>query len=202
MAFGTVCWLYTYQSIYTCNLCCVKNLTSASTGQSRRSAFASQILRAALGTLHTLRVFRFAGYTGVRPHKETHMRVGWSGWSIDASDEWTVTDHPECLTVEISADSALQLSSAHKKSGNVTLKDLHGIVEERVTIWGNSYPAEFGEFHGIVVHYSEDEIQWSRWFLMNKNIILFVTYNGTEQAKAREIEVVRRLLSTLRVEEA
>ncbi len=59
------------------------------------------------------------------------MRIGWSGWSVEVDEQWTITDDPECLTLERSADAALQLSSARKKSGTITDADLQDFVLEK-----------------------------------------------------------------------
>jgi hypothetical protein len=130
------------------------------------------------------------------------MRIGWSGWSVDVDEGWKITDHPECLTLERSADAALQLSSARKTSGEVTDADLQDFVIEQVHEWGVAAPAQCGEFSGIVVHYSEEGSLWSRWFLRNGTTLLFATYNGTPETAARESDLVSRVLASARPEAA
>jgi len=127
------------------------------------------------------------------------MRVGWSGWSVEVDAGWTITDHPECLTLERSHEAALQLSSAQKKSGDVTDADLQDFVSEQEE-WGLAVPAQCGDFVGIVVHYTEDRARWSRWFLRNGATLLFATYNGTSEAASRESSFVDRVLSSARAE--
>ena len=130
------------------------------------------------------------------------MRIGWSGWSVDVDDGWSITDHPECLTLERSVDAAFQLSSARKTSGEVTDTDLQDFVLEQKDEWGVAAPAQCGEFSGIVVHYSEEGSLWSRWFLRNGSTLLFATYNGTPEAAARESDLVNQVLATARSEAA
>ena len=125
------------------------------------------------------------------------MRVGWNSWSVDVSDEWTVTDHPECLTLELYNEAALQFSSARKGSGDVTDEDLQGFVKEN---WGSILQARCGEFKGLVVHYTEDGSEWWRWFLRNKNTVLFVTYNGGPEAVESELTAVLGVLATAKPE--
>jgi hypothetical protein len=60
------------------------------------------------------------------------MRVGSSSWSLEVSQDWRVTDHPECLTLEPSDQGALQVSAAHKKVGLVTDEDLLSFEEGRM----------------------------------------------------------------------
>jgi len=128
------------------------------------------------------------------------MRIGWEGWSVDIDHAWTITDHPECLTLELSSEGALQLSSAQKTSGDITDADLQEFVAEQEEDWGSAVPAQCGEFSGVRVSYSEDGNLWSRWFLRKGATLLFATYNGTPTAAAREVELVVQVLSSARAE--
>jgi hypothetical protein len=127
------------------------------------------------------------------------MRVGYSSWSIDPLDTWSVTQHPECLTLEMSEEGALQFSSALKGSGDVTQQDLLFSEEERVA-WGDPADVAFGQFSGIVYEYVESDSTWTRWFLRNASTLLFVTYNGSPSVAERERPEVERVLSSLQVE--
>ena len=127
------------------------------------------------------------------------MRVGWSTWSLEVSEEWSVTDHPECLTLEISDQSALQASSSRKQNGLVTEEDLFFSAEKRKA-WGSWQPASCGEFEGIVYEYTEGERVWRRWFLRRGKTLLFVTYNGSSAATEQERFAVDQVLSTVRAE--
>jgi hypothetical protein len=126
------------------------------------------------------------------------MRFGWSSWSLDVPDDWSVIEHAECLSVTRS-DGALQASSAHKEVGVVTERDLLFDEEER-RAWGSWKPVQHGKFVGIVYRYFHEEIVWRRWFLGNGPTLLFVTYNGTIDAAERDSLAVSSILSTLRVE--
>jgi len=130
------------------------------------------------------------------------MRIGWSGWSVEVSDEWTVTDHPECLTLELSGEAALQLSSARKKSGYVTDAELRDIVAEHDENWGLTKPTWCGEFRGLVVNYTKDGDCWSRWFLRNGATLLFATYNGPPEVAMRESSAILQLLSSAKADAA
>lgn len=127
------------------------------------------------------------------------MRVGWQSWSLEVSDEWSVTDHPECLSLTLSDEGALQVSSARKQDGFVEEQDLLFPEEERES-WGKWKPVHCGEFDGIVYEYTQEEIVWRRWFLRNGPVLLFVTYNGTADAAKREAAAVSIVLNTVRPE--
>jgi len=127
------------------------------------------------------------------------MRVGWSTWSFEIGEEWSITDDPECLTLELSDQGALQASSARKQSGLVVEEDLFFSIEERKT-WGSWQPASCGEFEGITYEYTEGESIWRRWFLRWGQTLLFITYNGSSTAAEQERFAVDQVLSTARAE--
>jgi hypothetical protein len=125
------------------------------------------------------------------------MRVGHASWSVEASEAWTVTEHPECLTLEFSDDGSLQFSSAHKQDGLVTEQDLLSFVEGQAA-WGQHRSITLGQFSGIVFEYVESSSVWARWFLKNASTLVFVTYNGTQEAFERESGEVGEVLASLR----
>ena len=125
------------------------------------------------------------------------MRVGYPSWSVEISDEWAVTEHPECLTLELSDEGALQGSSATKRTGRVTEEELFFSAGERES-WGTPRECSLGDFTGITYSYKEDDVTWCRWFLRNASTLLFFTYNGSNRAAAKEIERVIQVLSTLK----
>jgi hypothetical protein len=125
------------------------------------------------------------------------MRIGHPSWSVEVSASWSVTEHPECLTLKLSDEAALQLSSAKKKSGEVTEQDLFFSQDNRCS-WGKPLDVALGQFNGIVYEYQEAETTWIRWFLRNASTLLFVTYNGTKRAASKERAEVDRTLRSLR----
>lgn len=127
------------------------------------------------------------------------MRVGWPSWSLDVSDEWSVTKHEECLSLALSDGGALQASSARKEQGAVTQRDLLWSEAERAS-WGEWKPVRCGEFTGIFYEYVQEAAVWRRWYLRSGPVLLFITYNGTFEAAAREWEPVLSILSTARLE--
>jgi hypothetical protein len=129
-------------------------------------------------------------------------RVGWLSWSLELPPNWRATEHPECLTLELSDEGALQLSSASKQDGNVSYEDILDYAESQNHEWGVSIDVTCGEFTGLVYRYREDEQQWNRWFLRNGQTLLFVTYNASRRAQLFEYAAVEQILSTLRAEAA
>ncbi len=129
-------------------------------------------------------------------------RVGWPSWSLELPPNWRATEHPECLTLELSDEGALQLSSARKKDGNVSYQEVLDYAESQNDGWGTSTQVACGEFTGLVYRYSDNKQQWNRWFLINGQTLLFVTYNANPRAQLLEYAAVERILNTLRAETA
>jgi hypothetical protein len=127
------------------------------------------------------------------------MRVRWQSFSFDVSGDWSAIEDPECLSLTLSEEGALQASSAVKQAGDVTDVDLLFKAEER-SAWGQAMPAQCGEFEGISYEYESEGTAWRRWFLRKGRLLLFVTYNGTPAAAARERVAVLEVLSTARME--
>lgn len=129
------------------------------------------------------------------------MRVGWPSWSLELHPGWAVSEDPECLTVTASEfGGALQLSSVRKDLGAVTAEDIHGFITE--ASWGTPHPVSFGGFKGVGVSYTEDNSCWFRWWLSNKSLLVFVTYNCPAAVKATELPHVTTMLQSLKVERA
>ena len=128
------------------------------------------------------------------------MRKGWPSWSLDVLDGWRSTDNDECLTLEHSEEGAFQLSSATKKVGLVTAKEIDDFATRQSDGWGASSQVQCGEFAGLVFRYVEGDHHWIRWFLYTGSTLLFATYNGSARALRVETPMVERMLQTLRVE--
>jgi hypothetical protein len=129
------------------------------------------------------------------------MRIGWSGWSIDVPESWSVTDDPECLTLELSKYGALQASSATKQSGTVSFDDLVEFADvPEQEAWGAASVVACGEFRGLSYKYEQDGSTWQRWYLCNGATLVFVTYNGTSGVVQHELSAVSAALDSLRVE--
>jgi hypothetical protein len=127
------------------------------------------------------------------------MRVGYESWSVEVSESWLVTEHPECLTLELSKDAALQLSSAVKTSGAVEEEDLLLFASEnQQESWGEPRKTLLGEFAGIIYEYKEEETAWIRCYLRNASTLLFVTYNGEAQVAQEERAEVQKVLASLK----
>lgn len=124
-------------------------------------------------------------------------RVGGPSWSLELLPNWRATEHPECLTLELSDEGALQLSSARKKDGNVSYKEVLDYAESQNEGWGISTQVACGEFTGLIYRYSDNKQQWNRWFLINGQTLLFVTYNANPRAQLLEYAAVERILNTL-----
>lgn len=129
------------------------------------------------------------------------MRVGWSSWSIEVPDEWSVIDHPECLTVELPDHGSLQMSSSRKQSGVVATEDLFFRDDLRAT-WGAYRLVTCGEFSGVGYEYLHEGDLWRCWYLRCGQILLFATFIANPLETSMQQNLVDSLLASLRLETA
>ena len=92
------------------------------------------------------------------------------------------------------------MSSARKEAGDVTDADIDDSVRDGKKSWGAATPTKAGAFKGSSVSYFEDGSFWSRWWLRNGPILLFATYNGPPEEKAKELPGIETMLQSLRAE--
>lgn len=128
------------------------------------------------------------------------MQVERDNWVLDVTDEWAVTQHPECLTLELSDIGALQFSSATKRSGHVDHVELLRIAENESDGWGNPETVSFGDFSGFLYRYSDaDRVIWLRAFASAEATVLFVTYNTEIPISTEHEKLIQSTLHTLRL---
>jgi hypothetical protein len=126
-------------------------------------------------------------------------RIGNNSWSVEVPQAWAITQHLECVTFERSAEGALQVSSATKKTGDVTDAELLEYAESQNKGWGSAARVTCGQFQGFLYQYTDDEMQCNRWFLRHGSTLLFVTYFANARAQLVEWPAVHNILSTLHV---
>jgi hypothetical protein len=128
------------------------------------------------------------------------MQVGRDNWILDITGDWSLTEHPECLTLELENNGALQFSSATRSSGPVDDTELWRVANRFNDGWGAPESASCGEFSGYVYNYAGvDGSIWRRWFMGCQSTLLFVTYNAEYSIAEQEEELIRNALCTLRL---
>ncbi len=130
------------------------------------------------------------------------MKARWTeGWSLEHHDGWVVTNHPECLTLELNGEGALQLSSATKTTGDVTWDDIREMMDEHPEHWGEAQPSTCGDFSGVVYEYQEDGAAWRRWYVRNGRTFILITHNADPDAFLGQRDAVDRVLATLQADD-
>jgi uncharacterized membrane protein YgcG len=128
------------------------------------------------------------------------MQAGWGNWVLDASTEWKLVHHPECLTLELLDRGALQFSSATRRSGRVDHAELQRVAARLNDGWGSAEAVMCGDFSGLLFSYVDNEgINWRRWFLGRGSILLFVTYTAKTLISTADEQLIQSTLDTLRV---
>jgi hypothetical protein len=126
--------------------------------------------------------------------------VGRTWWELKLSRGWRHKDDEECLSLTKCDEGAFQLSAAVKSSGQlVTVDELREFYGSEVSEGEQLREVEFGAFRGLTTRAVEHGTLWQKFWLAHGNLMIFATYNGTEQAWAKEQQDVHAMLSTLRV---
>jgi hypothetical protein len=126
-------------------------------------------------------------------------QVGESEWLLDVPRGWSVFDQLECVTLTPPSNgSALQFSSASKEVGPITDADLEEMAKGQPSVTGPPIHVEFGEFWGLGVAYEEGGVAWRRYWLANRSLLLFVTFNGATSHERVDFAEAQTALATLR----
>jgi hypothetical protein len=116
---------------------------------------------------------------------------------MDVALGWNARYDPECITITpIANDVAFQLSSAKKKSGDVTDEEISAQATREME-WGTSSAVSFMPFRGRSVSYVLNGVEWKRLWLAHRNTLLFVTLNGEPEALAVYEGDVASMLASL-----
>ena len=112
------------------------------------------------------------------------------GWRAQEDKECATFSHP-------GGGGALQISSARKGAGSITVDDLREFAEPELPPAVNLEPVVVGVFEGLHASFSRDHIHWDRWWLRNATLMIYVTYSCPEGVTSLPDTAVRRALATL-----
>lgn len=123
--------------------------------------------------------------------------VGGAWWKLQLFDGWQAEEHPECIGITHSEGGAFQLSAAVKTHGSVTPAEVEAQSLQGTPAGARATPFSAGLFSGLSVGYDEGDVHWQRFWLAHQNVLVFATYNGTDEAWRSEKADVLNMLSTL-----
>lgn len=120
-------------------------------------------------------------------------------WSIELLPGWRAEQDDSCVTISCERGvGALQISAYEHEPQPVSAQDLDELSE-------GEYPADamvneglFGEFKGLCVSFSVNEKYWRKWWLANRSLLLFVTYNCDVADRNRETQEIDQMIATLK----
>jgi hypothetical protein len=131
-----------------------------------------------------------------------HMQVvsGFS-WELAVLPNWSAESNQECESIfRPDGVGVLQISSA-RKNCDVTDDDLNGFANAEVGVSTGPWPVQFGDFVGIELTKNLENAHWRMWFLRNRDLTLFATYNCDPPDRGIEDPDVDQMLSTLKVKD-
>ena len=124
--------------------------------------------------------------------------VGGAWWELRLLDGWSVTEHQECLTLTRSEHGAFQLSAAVKKDGAILPNEVEAQSRKGTPETSRSIPFAAGKFSGFTTGYAEEKTYWQRFWLAHGNVLVFASYNGSQESWCAEQPDVYDMLATLR----
>lgn len=125
--------------------------------------------------------------------------VGGAWWELRLLAGWSVTEHPECLTLTCSEDGAFQLSAAVKTHGVVLPGEVEAQSRKGTPETSKPVPFDAGEFSGFTAGYESDETHWQWFWVAHANVLVFATYNGSPASWRIAQREVCAMLATLRL---
>ena len=119
-------------------------------------------------------------------------------WSITPPSGWRAQEDKECATFSHpDGRGVLQISSARKDAGSITVDDLRELAEPELPPAVNLEPVVTGVFDGLHASFSRDHIHWDRWWLRNEQLMIYITYSCPEGMTSLDASAVHRALGTL-----
>jgi hypothetical protein len=117
-------------------------------------------------------------------------------WSIKLLPGWSAREDKESVTIVAQRGvGALQISAWHKSNATIADTDIDHFASEAP---GTSMHAILGGFLGRTVIHEVDGRYWQKWWIAQRSLMLFISYNCRVSDKSSELNDVHRMLDTLR----
>jgi hypothetical protein len=123
-------------------------------------------------------------------------------WQIVLPPSWRAQKCEHCVEfTQPEGAAALHISGACKQDGEVSDDETRTQLEEACPENTDMNPVQFGRFTGYGADYVDwnDDVYWSKWFVRNGRLLLFITYNCKRGDEELEITQVSQILSSLEV---
>ena len=124
-------------------------------------------------------------------------------WIIDTHG-WYVSESPECVTVE-SPDQkgALQISWHRKTSGDIRADEITELANEHLGDRSATLSeAEVGAMQAYESEYVDGSTYWRKWWVFERNTLLFITFNCDLSYQASKIDTVNAVVASLEITDA
>jgi hypothetical protein len=119
-------------------------------------------------------------------------------WSVELPAKWTGHRDRECATFQADPPlGVLQISAARKDAVPVNGDELREYAKDTIV---NGRPFDtvyFGAFSGFTTTYRERGLAWQHWWLMEDRLLIYGTYNVTQQHEGRENHEIMSILASL-----
>jgi hypothetical protein len=119
-------------------------------------------------------------------------------WSIQLVDNWVLESNKNYYLCSNPKGYGSLILSEYTKDTTITNKDIIDLEEFNNDDILHLKEVKCGDFNGLYIAYTDEENNfWRKWWLKNKRLLLFVSYNCDFKNKSYEMDLVDKMLSSL-----
>ncbi|HMD72185.1 MAG TPA: hypothetical protein VKF41_12610 [Bryobacteraceae bacterium] len=119
-------------------------------------------------------------------------------WSVELPAHWSGYPDAGCSTFRAEPSlGVLQISAVRKDTGIVTEEDLREFAEERIAPGLRLERVWFDALSGLMANYRRDGLHWQEWWLRSGPLMVYVTYNVSQEYAAAEQVAISSILCSL-----
>ena len=121
-------------------------------------------------------------------------------WSLEIPEKWQSEFENDLHSFwDPEGFGALQITALQKEESCATQNDIfHMITELKEEEKKKLKCKHFGEFSGYHICERKNQEHWEKWWVINKNILLFITYNCSLNDSDFEKECIKNILQSLK----
>jgi len=121
-------------------------------------------------------------------------------WKLTVSAPWQLRQVDQCIEItQPEGMGAIHISAARKQKGLVSDDDLRNSAAKELPEGEELSEAFFGEFTGFSTSYTDwhTDTFWKKWWLGNRDVMLYLTYNCNRGDEELELPYAEKLLTHL-----
>lgn len=137
-----------------------------------------------------------------RPRCSKHHGIYSSEWwSIDLPSGWAASEESDCVSFRsISHTGVLNASAVRKPDGSVKDEDFSEFIGEANHDCSAAKPIHAGRYIGFTRNCAHNGPLLAEWWLAHGSVLVYITYATTTETESGELDEVRNIVESLRIE--